>query len=291
MRDANKINYQFSTKNIHLPSREIKIGDLRKIWNMLLVKVKESADLQFNQIEKPADLSEEEFRKRIEAQRESITLNGFILGTDGSNRLFSGEEIFEESKLPSEIQTLHLDNHSIHKQNYGFEPIHRFDLVIDFRKQKILDFSTPTKSSTLNLSMLTISGSNSTWVNGLEKEVFDFFKEKQKNRNWLFKTSTYNVYQWGIAIPIVFWILFRLEPSIRYMNLSNLLSIAFYLYTSLLAYILCQIFFTYIKWIFPYHEMVTEGGKSKKHRKAHLFLISGILLAIIYDILKFLVLN
>jgi hypothetical protein len=286
MPDQSRMQYQSNNREVRVPACELTVSDLRKLWTLLEEKVKESADLQTKNLLKPPNFTDDQFKEFMDSQKQSIFLSVYVRGTDGKDMLFDDDSVFSEAMLPSDIKTVLFENSFNYRQKFGFDPTHRFNLLLDFHRQRVLDFSNIDKGENINLSTLNISGKNNTWVNGVEKGVLDFLRDKHRKRTWLHKTSTFNLYVWLISVPTTFWVLYRLDPALRTLNMSNILLTAFYVYTSIIILLGCRLIFNYIRWTFPFLEYACTSDRPRIHRGWHLTIILGIAAALIYDILK-----
>jgi hypothetical protein len=157
---------------------------------------------------------------------------------------------------------------------------------LDFSEPPGLIVYDPWNNPTPNNTRIEVSGTNDTWVSATFDATMEFFKRRYRARRWLHGVGAFNILNWTVGIPASLWITFRLDQTF----LSGVAAIAGGLraaadvYVFLFAMLVFRAMFYGVRWMFPLVEL--EGGRSKTARRGIGGVISALLIALLYDILK-----
>jgi hypothetical protein len=74
----------------------------------------------------------------------------------------------------------------------------------DFDTPPLLDLSIPSDEPTPNESLMTVSGSDITWVTAVHADSQEFFQERRLRRGWLHAKHSYDVILMLVSLPLTF---------------------------------------------------------------------------------------
>lgn len=164
-------------------------------------------------------------------------------------------------------------------------PLNRFKLTLDFTEPPGFDAYNPWNQPTPNTSQLEVIGSDRTWVTAVYESTLAFFARRRRHRAWLHTQQAFNALHWLIGFPASLWVVYRLDSSVPvFATLHPALRGAVYVYFFLLALLAIRMIIWGFRWIFPVIEL--EGARSKKAREALGLVLSSLLLALAYDVLR-----
>lgn len=261
---------------------------LRRLCFILHEKSNQAAEIEVNELEKSADHTDEQFEEAKAELRRAFELDIKIRGKKGDDLFGKVDEVFESENFPSEIETIYISSENTLKANYNYIPRNRFELVLIFRKPKIFDFTISPSDPTPNRSKFIVEGQNTTWVNGVYREVDEFFKSNKSRFNFIHKQSIYDIFIWSIGIPFCFWLVMKSSGLLEYLldDFHPIVLGGSYVYVFFFGLIGLRIIFHYARWIWPLLEYEEENSTESRHR----FIISGLVFAILgtflYDLLK-----
>jgi multisubunit Na+/H+ antiporter MnhE subunit len=113
----------------------------------------------------------------------------------------------------------------------------------------------------------------------------DFFRTRRRRRAWLHTQRSFSVAHWVVGFPAALWIVYRLSyyaPALT--RLHPALLGAIYAYVFLLSLLVFRGIVWLVRWLFPVVEFA--GSRSKVVRSVLSLVLSSLLLALLYDVLK-----
>lgn len=271
-----------------IESLRLEKGALKRLCFILRDKSNQAAEIEINEFEKPAGHTDEQFEEAKAKLKKAFELDIKIRGKKGDDLFGKVNEVFESKNFPEEIETIFISSENTLKANYNYIPRNRFELILIFRKPKVFDFTISPSEPTPNRSRFIVEGQNTTWVNGVYREVDEFLKSKKSQFNILHKQSVYDIFIWLIGIPICFWLVMKSSNILHYLfgDFHNIVLGGSYVYVFFFGLIGLRIIFHYARWIWPLLEYKEEDSAESKHR----YIISGLVLTILgtflYDMLK-----
>lgn len=236
----------------------------------------------------PLDRSPEQILDDIESLRDGFKIKVTVQGVDDERVYGTIPVVFNSPRFPDKVKSLYINSESELRNRYNWLPRNHFELLLDFNKPEFFNLSLSPSGSTLNASNISVSGLDSTWVNGVYSEVTNFIKKKETRRRFLHRHSVYDLLLICIGFPFAFSIVFTLSGLIRKLfgEHSGILKSAAYVYVFYLSLILFRIIFDYARWIFPIVEYKESAGTAQKHRTILATLVLGVLGKFIYDIFR-----
>lgn len=151
-----------------------------------------------------------------------------------------------------------------------------FELNLDFSSIDLFDFSNLYLFPTPNQSNYRIFGDDSNWVNGVSKNLDDFFKERSLKRDWLYKRHTYNLFLIIFAYPISVLSVYSINKYfLSNLNWPPIVLVGVYVYVFFVALFLMRILFNFCRWLFPPMEIIGMNKGIQKWRGLIMFLITG----------------
>jgi hypothetical protein len=208
-----------------------------------------------------------------------------VIGANGEQIVDTRVEALAQDNLPDKIISITFDSASALK-GFNVSLPNSFRLNLDFTEPPGFHAYNPWDQPTPNNSNLEVTGPNTTWVSGVHETVSAFFSERKRNRAWLHSRVTFNVLNWLFAFPASLWITYRID-NVFYIQLENVhvtLRGALYVYVVLISLLAFRVIMAGFRWIFPVVEL--HGARSKKIRTVLGAILSSLLLALLYDILK-----
>jgi hypothetical protein len=280
-----KLNY----KAIKPPSYFLDLEILKKLFKLLQDINDEEAIDQISKIIKNPENSDEAFEKYKNELRELYKINVQIYCADGNAYVSKDESIFDESKIPVNINKIVFDNLIDYRLRFGQLPPYTINVSFDFSTAEILDFSSNPSNSTINSSIIELAGSRDTWLEGAHQRIKKLLEPKQKKRAWIHKQSIYDFFLWIIFLPIMLVNLFRFMASFStlFNRVPGSYQAAIYIYIFIFSIFTARIIFNYARWLFPLNELKDNSNKSSVgHRLIFGAIILGIISSAIYDIFK-----
>jgi len=258
--------------------------DLKKLLNILQERSIAASEIEYKRLE-AKDASNLEAIKsdlRICSQLR-ITVNG-----SQSEELFGSiDEVFNSVSFPETIKSVYLNSELIYHSNYKYYPDNSFQLLIDFSKPKIFDFSFQLTDRTPNQSQFDVQGSDNTWVNGVFHEIDSYIKARPSKFSSGHKGSIYSFLVWFFGIPFGFWtchkvILLKSSTFVGHSFLENI----FLTYCFFLSLFILRILFHYFRWVYPMIEYKSKKERSLVHQTAVISISLGIIGKVLYDLMK-----
>jgi len=243
------------------------------------------------QFQRRPEHTDEQFQQAKHELREGFELFITLEGVDGRNLTGNISQIFDSPNFPEDVKSVFLDTSTHLRSRYGYSPLNRMVLFLDFRKPEVLNFSILPSQETQNESNFETAGRNATWVNGVFQEFFDFVDRRPSTSSWLHRHSVYDLLIWTVGAPISFWAIAKLSPHIEatFAGGSVFLRSALYVYIFVMTLNLLRIAFHYARWIWPLAEYRSEKNRALKHKAILLTMVSALGLAALYDLLKWLI--
>lgn len=281
--------------NIHICQRKrirsfsVDRKDLRRLLELLQERAYTAADIEEQKFEKRPEHTEEEFNQAKHELRDGFELFITLSGVDG--RMLTGNisQIFDSPNFPEDVKEVCFDTATSLRSRYRYVPRNKMILFLDFGRPEVLNFTILPSQETANESNFEIEGRDATWVNGVFQEFFNFVERRPSTSPWLHRHTVYDLLLWLVGFPLSFWVCTKLslfmESTFGY---SPFLKSALYFYVFLIAINLLRVAFHYARWIWPLTEFQGERSKSLKHKAILSLIVSGLGLAAVYDLIKWL---
>lgn len=277
--------YRGTYRTIKIHPCAVTIEDLRKLYTRLSEKSSEALEAYLSSNNPQPGQDPQQLENLKDEARRIGGLTVIIIGSNGEQIVDTRVEALSGVGLPDTITSITFDSASALK-GFNVSIPNSFRLNLDFTEPPGFHAYNPWDKPTPNNSNLNISGPNTTWVSGVHETVMSFFKERKKNRAWLHSQTTFNVLNWLFAFPSALWITFRIDGLLQtqLQNIHVTLKGALYVYIVLLSLLAFRVIIAGFRWIFPVVEL--QGARSKNVRAILGAILSSLLLALLYDILK-----
>lgn len=262
----------------------INKGELLKLLHILQERANSACDIECNHIESFAKA--EDLEKSKKDLRSCSFLKITITGSEGEELFGTIDEVFSSLSFPEQVYAIYLNSELLYKSQFNYIPRNRFEVYIDFRKPKVLDFSFDPSEKTPNDSNFSVEGFDNTWVNGVFREIDKFIDRKTSRFHKIHKTSFYDLIVWIIGLPMSFWVCAKLSTFITVTFSSIFLQNALFVYMFLLTLLTLRVMFHYFRWLYPKIEYDTKRSSSRIHRGFLITITIGIIGAFLYDIIK-----
>ncbi len=262
-------------------------ADLRTLCERLQEASCEAADEEISHYT-PQDRPAEQILVDKELLKSGFELKVTVSGMNDETVLGTISMVFDSARFPEKIKSLYINSGQELRSLHNWVPRNRFELVLDFTKPELFNFLLSPSGPTPNASNIFVTGLNSTWVNGVYREVAAFVRERKTHRRLLHRNGVYDLCLLCGGIPFAFSIAAKLSDIMNTLfgELSGLLHSAAQVYVFFIALNLFRILFDYARWIFPLVEYHDPTGTALKHRVVLGVLILGVLGNFIHDLLK-----
>lgn len=262
-------------------------ADLRTLCERLQEASYEAADEEISRYV-PLGRTAEQILVDKEVLKSGFELKVAVRGMNDETVFGTIPMVFDSARFPEKIKSLHINSELDLRNLYNWDPRNRFELLLDFTKPGLFNFSLAPSGPTPNASHILVTGLNSSWVNGVYRDVADFIRRRKTHRRLLHGNGVYNLLLLCGGIPFAFSIAAKLSGIMNTLfgELSGLLHSAAQVYVFFIALYLFRILFDYARWIFPIVEYQDLTGTTLKHRVVLGGLILGVLGNFIHDLLK-----
>ena len=263
----------------------ISIEDLRRLYTDLDEKAQEALDRELSGFQRPPDTSQSQFEARKQQARDLGHVTVEVQGTHGEQVTHTSMEPLDPENLPGEITSIIFDSTAA-LQLYNVTLPNRFRLRLDFSGAPSFTTYDPWNERTPNNSQLDVSGPYDTWVAGTYQTVLTFFESRKKRRGWLHGHVGFNLLNWFIGIPASLWVVYRVDSQLFRLvpDIHGALRGAIDVYLFLVAMLVFRVAIYGLRWMFPRVEL--ERSRPKTARGFVAFVIGGLFVALLYDVLK-----
>lgn len=270
-----------------VPPCVIAPNDLRRLYRDLDTRTMQALEHFISDSQFPSEVA---VRLRQDAR---LTVN--IQGADGEQIVEHSEAALEDTALPEHLRIVVYDSAAaVQFMNLNQAiPLNRFRVLLDFNEPPRFDAYNPWAQPTPNASLIEVIGNDETWVTGVHQSILQFFESPGRGRpyrGWLHRQRTFNVVNWLIGTPAALWIAYRVGtyfPKLREIHPALLGGV--YVYIFFVVLLLSRGAVWVMRWLFPVIELAQSRSKGIR-----LFLstvLVGLLIALIYDVIKGLVLH
>jgi hypothetical protein len=276
--------YRGRFRSAKVPSCLLNREDLQRLYNELDARTVEALDRHIAGFQRQPNVSEESFNETRQRLRSSARLTVTIHSRDGEQIVSRSVAALSNESLPDRITLLNFDSAAA-LQLINQTPLNRFYVRLDFTEPPGFDNYNPWSQPTPNTSQFEIIGNDQMWVTGVYESVISFFQTRRRRRGWLHTQRTFNIAHWLVGFPAALWMTYRVSyyvPALA--RLHPALSGAIYTYAFLLGLLVFRGIVLGFRWLFPVIEL--DGSRSKAVRNVLTVILSFLLLALLYDVLK-----
>ncbi len=261
--------------------------DLQKLFKILKERNESARNIEVSNF-KQIDQTEKEYEENKKLLYDSFELKITVNGSDGSQLYGSVSEIFESPNFPERVKSIFSNSATVFQVRWNFIPRNRFELLLDFSKPSLLDFSFLPSQATPNTSAFAVSGYDTTWVHGVFNEVSVFMDNHRARGACLHKHSIYDLLLYAFGFPLAFWVVYKSSGYVTrvFGGFSEFVKAACYVYVFLASLIIFRVLFHYARWLWPLLEYKTASDKATKHRFFLCTIVIGLITAFIYDLVK-----
>ncbi len=282
-----------------IPSRKIRIEaktfsllDVKNIYKRLAIEVDSQATREINELQKPADSSEDDFKEfkknARKAFRVSVVITGLNDKSEEEDSLWGdNEDIFDSPNMPERISSIYMSNRTAYSSFTKVEPDNNFELFLDFLKPPLIDHNNLISSPTPNASNLEIRANNNAWIGAITLAVSGILDKRRNRRSFLHRGAVYDIGLFFPVLPIAIYFCWSLSTFVEkhFGAINVFLSSIFYIYLVFLTLWGYRILFGYTRWAFPSIELNDKSGSEQNHRSFWTKLMSGIMISLIGSVL------
>ncbi|WP_375204452.1 hypothetical protein [Hyphococcus sp.] len=275
-------------RELPLKAISVSMQDIARIYSRLKDCVAEQAEKEVSAIQIAPGQSEQDFAQYVErARAEAFHVSVLIKGADGSQLFDDDERIFTSNNLPDKISSIFMTNITAYKTFSGVQPVHSFELFLDFDKPPLLDGENLVSSPTPNASSLLVSGSSNSWVASASGAVLDILSNRKIRHGWLHGSFVYDVGLLLFALPVAIYVAWKLSPFVKeHIGIySEFLSASVYIYTVFMCAWAYRVLFGYTKWAFPLVELSDQATWTQKHRRFWWGMLAALLTGFVLDVI------
>lgn len=264
----------------------LKRDELRTLFARLSEKGREGLESQIGPLPAPEGTDPEEWKRLKDQAREAANLSALVIGTGGEQVITTEESGLADRHLPDRIRSVVFDSATALKSTLNVDAQNRFVLRIDFSAPPNFNEYNPLSDPTPNNSQIEVSGPDETWVSGVHDLVLQFFKTRSTLRSLLHAPLVFFLLQWLVVFPACIWSAYRLVGALP-SSLSEahpVLTAGLYLYVFYGSFIIFRLLKLAGRRAWPYVEL--EGDSRRVGRVAFTTLSGGVLVGLLYDLLK-----
>jgi len=267
----------------------LAVEDLRRLYVALDKKALEATGKFIpSQVRSPGT-AEAEFEHLKQQALQLGHLTAIIRGDGGELVVARSADVFAPDYMPHRLLSVSYDN-TTGLQSLNVSLPNRLNVYLDFSDPPGFGAYNPWSQPTPNATRIEVSGTDDTWVSATFQEALAFFRRHHRSRRWLHSELAFNLMNWCVGIPAALWATFRVDHWVlsSVAALPGGLRAAADVYLFLLGMLAFRVCFYETRWMFPLVEI--EGAKSKALRGVVGTIVTSVLLALLYDVLKTLVL-
>ncbi len=270
-----------------IDSLKINKDELEKLLKLLQERAIKACDLECTYLESLESFPNLD-QSKIEL-RNSSTLKVTLTGINGEELFGNINEVFGSVSFPDKVKSVYVQSGLLYKANFNYVIRNQFELFLDFAKTKVLDFSLQPSMKTPNDSMFNVNGFDNTWVNGVFRELDDYFKKRSNNFSIIHKAGFYDLLVWLIGIPFGFWSCIKLEDLFIEDIPSVFLSSALFVYIFFISLLALRFLFQYSRWLYPKIHFLSPKEPSLIHQGFYFAIVIGLISKFLYDFIKYLI--
>ncbi len=274
-------------KTVHFGSAAFTLEGIRRIYDGLSHIVDEQCDIELSTLVKRDDQSEDQFsafkaQLRSEVFRVIVTVDF----TDNSSMTEASRDVIALEPNGPHITRIYMSNVAPYKNRTGFEPEHRFGLLLDFSQPPLLDAGGSISSPTENATALTIAGTRAGWSAGIEATVKKHVYRRRRIRTWFHGSFVYDLFLQLLGIPFAFYLCWLASPTINgwLAITSPVIIAAAYIYVGFVGLWGYRILFSYAKWAFPLIEVTDQSTRPALHRKIWWAIVTVVFGKVFWDL-------
>lgn len=242
-------------------SVKISLEAVKSLWRTLDKEVQEQRKIEQHNANINPDIEDEGIDRMF---RVACVVNR----SDGHRDIFYDPSELIKPPEDAFISTILLTNILSFQQETNVQPLHQFEVLLDFTQPRLLDSSTPLSDPTPNPSGLLIGGERVGWRAGIESAVKKYVKERNRLWSWFHGQFVYDLFLFLIGIPFALYVCWRLAPLIDrvFAGINTVVIGGAYIYVGFCAIWLYRLAFSYARWAWPKIELAEQSMPSKRHR-------------------------
>jgi hypothetical protein len=266
-------------------------AELRQFCGILQERAHTAVTHEFEHFKQGSQQSPEQFEADKTLLRQAFELRITVRGSTGQELYGTVAEVFDSPNFPDEVRTLYVNSATVLKALYNYVPRNSFEVLLDFSRPDVFDFTLMPSHRTPNNSNIIVEGFEATWVNGVFHECLTFLDGHAAPLATVHRHSVYDFLLWILGFPLGFWVCFKLAPLINASAdmATGFVSAALYVYAFIATLFLFRALFHYARWVFPIMEYQHARSRVIAHRTLLGVLSTGLLISVAYDTLKWVV--
>jgi hypothetical protein len=223
--------------------------------------------------------------------RDNLRVTVVVTGAKGEQVITHDVSGLDEANLPSMVTAIALDSSWLMRiALQGREPADRCQILFDFSRPPLIDFSNASGEPTPNASNYRVVAAKATWGVAVYDALQSEFADRTLARAWLHGRYTYDVVLLIAGFPLALWSAWKLWSAIKahIAPMGAGLATLVVIYLFLLGLNMFRALFGVGRWLWPCIEFRRErqGGAALFWRYVLGAVTLGILASLVYDVAK-----
>ena len=259
---------------------QLTLLQIKAAYRELAVLTKNEGKRIVSSLEKPEDMSDEDFKKSNQFLiDDAFRVTVSIVGFDGQTVYGETEEIFDSDNLPFPIKTVFFTNETSFKRHANQTlPQNRFSFWFHLIKPPLFDPNPLVSDPTPNHSEVEIRADDVSYFRAVQNIVSKKLNSNKKLYSFVHEKFAYDIGLWFIALPFaLYWVTVYTDYFFPIESNYASFRIACYIYGLGLSLISYRALFGYIKWAFPVNVLEENNDRATRHR----IILGGIVFSLI----------
>jgi hypothetical protein len=252
-------------KEYQIKASTITPDDVKRLSEILIQKTNEAKEFEITKYKEIYSNNPTEFENAKKNIDETFLLAISIKGKNGEFLgSFDPLKIIEH-EFPDDLISITFDGKWPYQATHNnVDPSNWLTVNLVFFKEDIFNLSNFDDSKLKGLSNFRLTGSNTTWVNGVFGELKQYFENKSNARGWLFGNDIYSILIAFPILPLVFLFAYKIDNiiGISSSQLNTISKVGILIPILFILLYGFRILFNYIRWVYPYIEYF--NGKNNK---------------------------
>lgn len=275
-------------RDIRIENVVLDRTDIVNLMSLVQSKTNDAQELQFATENEALFESREKLEEEV---RRVFRINYNI--HDFKDNMLSGYDVInlDTGGIPENIKSVYISNINAFKTAAsGRLPRNGVDIFVDFKRPSMaINFLNMPSNPTDNKSVANVFGLDEDWVISTHQKLREFLDSRKTKRSFIHRSGVYDLFLYVIYIPILLWGAFRIESNFSsvFVESSVVFLAAIYIYGFVLSLVSGRVIFQYLRWLFPIVEYSPKRSMAYKvHRRVIGFILSGLGIAILYDVIR-----
>jgi hypothetical protein len=272
---------------IEIPIRwcSLSLRQIQDVYTELNQINLREGDRQIAAIKRPDGKSEQEFATEMDKLKGlafKLTVS-IIGGDDNVTKYGETSAIFDNTDLPSPINTIYFTNETAYKANAnGNAPPNWFRLWIHFTKPPLFDPNPLVSHPTVNASLVKIHANDIAYFRATQNVIISKLKRNKQWYVFIHEKFAYDIGLWFIAAPyLLYYVTIYCDKLLPEYGPYSTFRVAFFIYGVGIGLLLYRGLYGYLRWAFPVNVLRENKDGAAKHRIFFGLIIIGLVVNLI----------